>query len=167
VRDLASTQPDEAVTQAEAIKHPGFRLEALVDVAAALGQSNKDKTIAVLGEVERLAEAAEDPEATVNALAGASEIWAGLGDEKNASRLIEAGFDFAESVLQRYQAESSYSVIQSSVAYFFVRLAWAETRISPEHAAIRARAISDPRLRALVLLNVAKTAPFAETEKHF
>ena len=165
VRDLASTQPDDAVTQAEAIKHPGLRLEALVEVAAGLGQSKRDKTIAVLSEVERLADAAEDPETKVNALAGASEIWARLGDEKNAFRLIDVGFDFAESVLQRDQEESSYGVIQSPGAYLFVRLVWAETRISPERAAIRAHAISDRRLRALVLLNVAKTAPFAEPEE--
>ena len=123
------------------------------------------KTISGLREVERLADAAEDRESKVDALAGASETWARLGDEKNAFRLIDVGFDFAESVLQRDHEKSSYGVIQSPVAYLFVRLAWAEARISPQRAAVRAHAISDPRIRALVLLNVAKTVPFTETEK--
>jgi hypothetical protein len=158
VRDLASTQPDEAITQAEAIKLPRFQLDALVEVASVLEQSHSDKTVVVLGKIEKHAPETEDPYERIAALAGASEIWARLGNKEKASRLLDAGFDFTEKVLEEDPEASSYRVLQSPEAAAFERLGWAETRISTEHAAVRARGISDRRIRVMMLLTVARAA---------
>lgn len=169
VLELAGKDAEQAKARAEEIQLPGYRSRALAAIARNLAKGAPGKAISLLQEAQSLVENVDSAQALsveellkvtgekVEALADIAEAWERLGDARKASALVGEAFLLALNLREKQAAilpmvPGGFGVS----ANLLRRLAQVETYADPTHAAKRAESISDPRLRAFVLLGIAK-----------
>lgn len=169
VQGLSMKEPAKALARANEITLPGYRSQALAIVARSLATRDPRTATSLLRQAEALAaELDSTPAVTledlskvmgvkVEAFARIAEAWGKLGNSGQASVLLGAAFEMAMEFLEKQAATRSAapSGLDSSVGWLN-RLAQVETDLNPMEAVRRAESISDPRLRAYVLLGVAR-----------
>ena len=141
---------------------------ALAGRAKLLARRDPNAASSLLREAEVLAVAADSTfsdgetdrreltDLKVEALAEIAEGWAVLGDNRQASRLLNSGFATILQFLEGQAAvESAIPRGIDSQAGLLRRLARLETDLNPQGALRRATSIPDLRLRAYTLLSVA------------
>lgn len=156
VEGLAQSDPEKAITKADEIASPGPRTTALVGLARSIVHSDPGRARSMIFKAESLLGQINDPGERAQALARVAEAWKELGDPRRAARLVDSGLKLATELYEKDRVDSpGRSLIMSPVLAPLVDLAKVATRVDPTDAARRFGSISDPGLRAYLLLIAA------------
>lgn len=152
--ELAPSQPDQAVTLAEQIELPSFRVQALAGVAAQL-PPRRARTLLV--EAEAAVSEVADDEDKARALISVARAWATTGDAQAASRSVAQAFAIATRLYDNSVrvAPGARPLLRPSLG-LLVTACGLEATLNSSQAVKMASSLSDPAVRGLTTVMIAR-----------
>ena len=157
VQRMARTNADNAIKAASAIQDPRSQAAALAEIVPTLGNSDPQRTQALLGQVQQAVNKIDDDSARLAAITSLARAASTVNDQATLRDAIQQGFASMQAVMRRQNEDHPENRHTSArTGYGFGELVRYGMGVVPEFTLTQVDGIADDETRAFLLIRAAQ-----------